>query len=204
MIKTLHRGRKTTSAPMSRTPLSSPSAHSVTPSEPDLSSWDAIVRDYADSVYRLSYRLTGNQQDAEDLTQETFVRVFNNLDRFKPGSFKAWINRITTNLFLDQARRKSLIWMEALPEDTERVPGNTPAPAALYDEQLLHPDLQKALDELNPEYRVAVVLRDIEGLSYEEIADAVGVKVGTVRSRIHRGRSQIRESLGDQVPVFAH
>lgn len=171
--------------------------------EPDLSSWDAIVRDYADSVYGLAYRLTGNRQDAEDLTQETFIRVFRSLDRFKPGSFKAWIHRITTNLFLDNARRASLIRMEALPEDTDRVPSDAPAPAALYDDQLLHPDLQAALDNLSPEYRVAVVLCDIEGLTYEEISDVLNVKIGTVRSRIHRGRQQIREALNDRVPVFS-
>ncbi|HHY07210.1 MAG: RNA polymerase sigma factor SigE [Lawsonella sp.] len=171
--------------------------------EPDLSSWDAIVRDYSDSVYRLAYRLTGNPQDAEDLTQETFIRVFRSLDRFKPGSFKAWINRITTNIFLDNVRRANLIRMEALPEDTDRVPSDSPAPAALYDAQLLHPELQKALDNLSPEYRVAVVLRDIEGLTYEEISDVLNVKVGTVRSRIHRGRQQIRAALNDRPPVFA-
>ena len=160
------------------------------------------MRDYSDSVYRLAYRLTGNPQDAEDLTQETFIEI-RSLDRFKPGSFKAWINRITTNIFLDNVRRANLIRMEALPEDTDRVPSDSPAPAALYDAQLLHPELQKALDNLSPEYRVAVVLRDIEGLTYEEISDVLNVKVGTVRSRIHRGRQQIRAALNDRPPVFA-
>lgn len=195
MINALRKGDKS---------LSSAASRDVQNDVPDLSSWDAIVRDYTDSVYGLAYRLTGNTQDAEDLTQETFIRVFRSLDRFKPGSFKAWIHRITTNLFLDNARRANVIRMEALPDDTDRVPSDEPAPAALVDAQLLHPELQKALDNLTPEYRVAVVLRDIEGLTYEEISDVLNVKVGTVRSRIHRGRQQIREALNDRVPVFSN
>lgn len=195
MINALRKGDKS---------LSSAASRDVQNDVPDLSSWDAIVRDYTDSVYGLAYRLTGNTQDAEDLTQETFIRVFRSLDRFKPGSFKAWIHRITTNLFLDNARRANVIRMEALPDDTDRVPSDEPAPAALLDAQLLHPELQKALDNLTPEYRVAVVLRDIEGLTYEEISDVLNVKVGTVRSRIHRGRQQIREALNDRVPVFSN
>lgn len=166
-------------------------------------SWDTIVRTYADSVYRLAYRLSGNAQDAEDLTQETFIRVFRSLDRFRPGTFEGWLHRITTNLFLDQVRHRSVLRMESLPEDTERVAANSAGPASLVDEKLLHPDLQHALDSLSTDYRVAVVLCDIEGLTYEEIADLLGVKIGTVRSRIHRGRAQLRALLGDVRPVLS-
>lgn len=175
---------------------------SVSSAAPSLESWDDIVRTYADSVYRLAYRLSGNAEDAEDLTQETFIRVFRSLDRYRPGTFEGWLHRITTNLFLDQVRHRSVVRMEALPEDTERVASNSAGPAALMDDKLLHPDLQQALDALSPDYRVAVVLCDIEGLSYEEIADLLGVKIGTVRSRIHRGRAQLRAQLGNVRPVL--
>ena len=175
---------------------------SVSSAAPSLGSWDNIVRTYADSVYRLAYRLSGNAQDAEDLTQETFIRVFRSLDRYRPGTFEGWLHRITTNLFLDQVRHRSVVRMEALPEDTERVASNSAGPAALMDDKLLHPDLQQALDALSPDSRVAVVLCDIEGLSYEEIADLLGVKIGTVRSRIHRGRAQLRAQLGNVRPVL--
>ena len=158
-------------------------------------SWDDVVREHADRVYRLAYRLTGNQHDAEDLTQETFVRVFRSLASYKPGTFEGWLHRITTNLFLDMVRRRSRIRMEALPEDSDRLPGLGPEPEQVFSDTHLDPMLQAALDELPPEFRAAVVLCDVEGLSYEEIGATLGVKLGTVRSRIHRGRAALRGSL---------
>ncbi|OEY23295.1 RNA polymerase sigma factor SigE [Corynebacterium sp. BCW_4722] len=161
-------------------------------------SWAELVAEHADSVYRLAYRLSGNQYDAEDLTQETFMRVFKNLKKYQPGTFEGWLHRITTNLFLDMVRRRAKIRMEALPEDYERVPGTDMTPEQAYTAANLDPVLQSALDELSPEFRVAVVLCDVVGMSYEEIGETLGVKMGTVRSRIHRGRAQLRESLEAQ------
>jgi RNA polymerase sigma-70 factor (ECF subfamily) len=158
-------------------------------------SWDELVRQHADRVYRLAYRLSGNQHDAEDLTQETFIRVFRSVQNYQPGTFEGWLHRITTNLFLDMVRRRSRIRMEALPEDYDRVPADEPNPEQIYHDSRLGADLQAALDSLPPEFRAAVVLCDIEGLSYEEIGATLGVKLGTVRSRIHRGRQALREYL---------
>ncbi|OBK16115.1 RNA polymerase sigma factor SigE [Mycobacterium asiaticum] len=158
-------------------------------------SWDELVRQHADRVYRLAYRLSGNQHDAEDLTQETFIRVFRSVQNYQPGTFEGWLHRITTNLFLDMVRRRARIRMEALPEDYDRVPADEPNPEQIYHDSRLGPDLQAALDSLPPEFRAAVVLCDIEGLSYEEIGATLGVKLGTVRSRIHRGRQALRDYL---------
>ncbi|MGZ8803655.1 MAG: RNA polymerase sigma factor SigE [Mycobacterium sp.] len=158
-------------------------------------SWDELVRQHADRVYRLAYRLSGNQHDAEDLTQETFIRVFRSVQNYQPGTFEGWLHRITTNLFLDMVRRRGRIRMEALPEDYDRVPADEPNPEQIYHDSRLGPDLQAALDSLPPEFRAAVVLCDIEGLSYEEIGATLGVKLGTVRSRIHRGRQALRDHL---------
>ncbi|KAA1250551.1 RNA polymerase sigma factor SigE [Mycobacterium simiae] len=158
-------------------------------------SWDELVRQHADRVYRLAYRLSGNQHDAEDLTQETFIRVFRSVQNYQPGTFEGWLHRITTNLFLDMVRRRARIRMEALPEDYDRVPADDPNPEQIYHDARLGPDLQAALDSLPPEFRAAVVLCDIEGLSYEEIGATLGVKLGTVRSRIHRGRQALRDYL---------
>ena len=161
----------------------------------EMPSWDELVAEHADSVYRLAYRLSGNQHDAEDLTQETFMRVFRSLKSYQPGTFEGWLHRITTNLFLDMVRHRGKIRMEALPEDYERVPGNDMTPEQAYSVANLDPALQKALDELSPDFRVAVLLCDVVGMTYDEIAETLGVKMGTVRSRIHRGRSQLRASL---------
>lgn len=161
----------------------------------DMPTWSALVQEHADSVYRLAFRLSGNQHDAEDLTQETFMRVFRSLKSYQAGTFEGWLHRITTNLFLDMVRHRNKIRMEALPEDYERVPGNEVTPEQAFTIANLDPELQSALDRLSPEFRVAVVLCDVVGMSYDEIADTLGVKMGTVRSRIHRGRSQLRASL---------
>jgi RNA polymerase sigma-70 factor (ECF subfamily) len=158
-------------------------------------SWDELVRQHADRVYRLAYRLSGNQHDAEDLTQETFIRVFRSLQNYQPGTFEGWLHRITTNLFLDMVRRRGRIRMDSLPEDYDRVPSGQPNPEQIYHDSRLGPDLQAALDSLPAEFRAAVVLCDIEGLSYEEIGATLGVKLGTVRSRIHRGRQALRDYL---------
>lgn len=166
--------------------------------------WSELVQEHADSVYRLAYRLSGNQHDAEDLTQETFMRVFRSLKHYQPGTFEGWLHRITTNLFLDMVRRRAKIRMEALPEDYERVPGTDMTPEEAYNVANLDPALQRALDGLAPDFRVAVVLCDVAGMTYEEIGETLGVKMGTVRSRIHRGRAQLRESLEAQALNDAH
>ena len=163
--------------------------------EATMPTWGELVEEHADNVYRLAYRLSGNQHDAEDLTQETFMRVFRSLNKYQAGTFEGWLHRITTNLFLDMVRHRSKIRMEALPEDYERVPGTDMTPEQSYDVANLDQALQAALDDLSPDFRVAVVLCDVVGMTYDEIAETLGVKMGTVRSRIHRGRSQLKSSL---------
>jgi RNA polymerase sigma factor (sigma-70 family) len=164
-------------------------------------SWDDLVRQHSARVYRLAYRLTGNQHDAEDLTQEVFVRVFRSLASYTPGTFEGWLHRITTNLFLDMARRRQRIRFEGLGDQAVGLlRDDEPTPAQAFDARHLDTDVQQALEALAPEYRAAVVLCDIEGLSYEEIAATLGVKLGTVRSRIHRGRAQLRAALDHRRP----
>jgi len=165
-------------------------------------SWEEVVTQHSARVYRLAYRLTGNPHDAEDLTQEVFVRVFRSLSTFTPGTFEGWLHRITTNLFLDQARRRSRFRFDPLADDSEnRIPGRVPSPDAQVHDRLLDDDVEAALANLSPDFRAAVVLCDIEGLTYDEIADVLGLKLGTVRSRIHRGRTMLRKSLAHRAPA---
>jgi RNA polymerase sigma factor (sigma-70 family) len=179
-----------------------PSAGQPAQDEWNLPTWEDIVRVHSARVYRLAYRLTGNPHDAEDLTQEVFVRVFRSLSSYTPGTFEGWLHRITTNLFLDSARRKQRIHFEGLADEmVHRLPGSEPSPAQAFDDSHLDDDVQAALKALPPEYRAAVVLCDIEGFSYEEIAATLGVKLGTVRSRIHRGRAQLRSALEHRRPA---
>lgn len=164
--------------------------------------WDEIVEQHSDRVYRLALRLTGNRADAEDLTQEVFVRVFRSLDSYTPGTFGGWLHRITTNVFLDQARRRQRIRFDALSDERAgRIASSMPSPDAAYADRTFDDDVEFALAALPPDFRVAVVLCDVEGLSYEEIAEITGAKLGTVRSRIHRGRAMLRDALAHRAPA---
>lgn len=163
--------------------------------------WEQVVEQHSARVYRLAYRLTGNVHDAEDLTQDVFVRVFRSLHTYRPGTFEGWLHRITTNVFLDKMRRKQRIRFDALSDESAaRLPSRDRGPEQAFAETHLDDDVQRALDALSPDFRAAVVLCDIEGLSYEEVAATLGIKLGTVRSRIHRGRSQLREALAHRAP----
>ena len=171
--------------------------------------WENIVEQHSARVYRLAYHLTGNQHDAEDLTQDVFIRVFNSLSQYKPGTFEGWLHRITTNLFLDRMRRKKRIRFDYMADDDAAVPTSASfdrfersgQPEDAFEMSHFGDDIIQALAELPPEYRAAVVLSDIEGLSYEEIAATLGIKMGTVRSRLSRARAKLRESLAHRAPV---
>jgi RNA polymerase sigma factor (sigma-70 family) len=160
-----------------------------------------LVRRHRGRVLRLATRLTGNRSDAEDLTQEVFVRALTAGDTLRPDAVEGWLHRVTTNLFLDHARRRSRVRVDPWGEHLEaRV-----RPAAAADVPLLgatfESDVEAALEALVPAVRAVVVLVDLEGLSYAEAASVLGLKVGTVRSRLHRGRSQLRRALAHRDPA---
>jgi RNA polymerase sigma factor (sigma-70 family) len=195
-IRARRRAERRDAVMADETPAVHPAVH------PDVPSWERIVDEHSDRVYRLAYRLTGNRHDAEDLTQEVFVRVFRSLHTYTPGTFEGWLHRITTNLFLDQARRKQRIRFDALPDDGDnRLPSTDRSPEATNIDRGFDADVEAALAALPADFRAAVVLCDVEGLSYEEIADVLGVKMGTVRSRIHRGRTMLRKELAHRAPT---
>ena len=165
-------------------------------------SWAQVVEDHSARVYRLAYRLTGDVHEAEDLTHDVFIRVFRSLDGYTPGTFEGWLHRITTNLFLDRARRKQRLRFDTLSDDfAALLHTGTASPEQIVLQDRLDSDVQRALDALQPQFRAAVVLCDVEGLSYEEVAETLGIKLGTVRSRIHRGRAMLRDSLSHRAPT---
>jgi RNA polymerase sigma-70 factor, ECF subfamily len=158
--------------------------------------WEEIAEQYGGTVYTMAYRLTGDRDEARDLAQDVFVRVYRNLDRYRPGTFEGWLYRITKNLFLDRVRRRNRVRVEPLPEGEWRQPSDlAPGPADRLEAGMLRGDLELALQDLPPLFRTAVVLCDVHGLSYEEVAEATGWPLGTVRSRIHRGRRLLRRRL---------
>jgi RNA polymerase sigma-70 factor (ECF subfamily) len=143
----------------------------------------------------VAYRLTGNDADAQDLVQEVLLRVRRGLETYRPGSLEGWLSRITTNAFLDEVRRRRRRPTVALPDDPDRVLGAVEDADAALAATTLPDDIQDALRSLPEDFRVAVVLCDVVGLPYEEIAAHLGVPIGTVRSRIHRGRAALRGVL---------
>lgn len=159
----------------------------------EVPSWEEVAQRYGRFIYNVAYRLAGNDDDAHDLVQEALLRVRKGLETYRPGSLEGWLSRIVTNVFLDEVRRRRRRPADPLPDDPERLlPPSRPA-----DEPTDHlsDDVQAALARLPEEFRAAVVLCDVVGLTYEEIGEALGIPVGTVRSRIHRGRRLLRSAL---------
>jgi RNA polymerase sigma-70 factor, ECF subfamily len=161
----------------------------------DVPSWEQVAADYGRFLYSLAYRLTGNHHDAQDLVQEVLLRVRRGLATYQPGNLEGWLSRITTNAFLDDVRRRNRRPAEPLPDEPERVLEGAPDATTQLARDQLPQHLQDALAALPPDFRAPVVLKDVLGYSYEEIAAMLEIPVGTVRSRIHRGRARLREVL---------
>lgn len=158
-------------------------------------SWEDVAHRYGRKIYNFAYRLTGNPDDAADLVQEVLLRVRKGLSGYQPGSFEGWLWRITRNAFLDGVRKQKRRPEATLPEGDHHVLASSPSPDEVLASVRLSEDVQAALLKLPYAFREAVVLCDVVGLTYDEIADATDIPVGTVRSRIHRGRKMLREQL---------
>ena|SRR5664279_3210760 len=157
--------------------------------------WEEVARDHGRFLYNVAYRLTGNDDDARDLVQESLLRVRRGLETYQPGSLEGWLARIVTNVFLDEVRRKRRRPEQALPDDPDRVLPTAAGADEMAVAAGLSDEIQRALASLPEEFRVPVVLRDVADRTYEEIAGSLGVPVGTVRSRLHRGRRMLRTAL---------
>lgn len=183
-------------------------------------SWRSLGQDFTaefetkvlplrDDLHRVALRLTRSPEAAEDLVQETLLHAYRGFSRFKPGTnLRAWLIRILTNLFISRYRHErrtvSTVSLEGLFEDMEVAEDMTgllldenPSPEDLVLDQVLDEEVQEALLKLPEPFRQAVILCDIEGLSYTEAAEAMGVPIGTVRSRLFRGREILRRLLWD-------
>lgn len=181
----------------------------------DRREFDALVSRCHRQAYNIAYRLTGNRADAEDLTQESFLRAYRFFDRYnREMPFENWLYRIMSRVFIDELRKRPKFKAHSLdqplhagdPGDAEvllEIPDFESNPERQLLDGALEESLQSALEALPPEFRVAVVLADIEGLSYEEIAETMHCSLGTVRSRLHRGRKLLRQMLRVVPPVPA-
>jgi RNA polymerase sigma-70 factor (ECF subfamily) len=165
--------------------------------------WEEVARDHGPFLYAVAYRLTGNVDDARDLVQEALLRVRRGLATYEPGSLEGWLARIVTNVFLDDMRRKKRRPVQALPDEPDLVVPPAVAADVAADRSGLSTEIQAAIAALPVEFRVPVVLCDVADQSYEDIARILGVPIGTVRSRLHRGRKLLRRELVERGVVTA-
>lgn len=169
--------------------------------------FEAEALPHLDAVYRFALRLTGSADQAEDLVQETFLRAYRSWDQYTPGTrAKSWLFTICRNVFLrgvERSRRHERVVRENVPSDDSAVDPVNPLWASVagvdpegdFFRSIVDEEILRAIDDLPEEFRVAVVLSDLEGLSYQEIAELSGVPVGTVKSRLFRGRRRLQEVL---------
>lgn len=165
-------------------------------------SFEHLVEKTQKQAYGLAYRLTGNAAEAEDLVQESFLRAYRFFHRYDPTlPFTSWLYRIMTNAHVDGVRRRSRLRTTSLEQAGSdgstvwELPDMQPAPDRAMLDQSLDETIQTALCAMTAEFRTAVLLADVEGMAYDEIAEVMKTSVGTVRSRIHRGRRQLRNHL---------
>lgn len=201
-----------------RTDQQSPDSGTSAPASGKTSSSDValfgrLIEDHRDKLYRVAFRMTGHRQDAEDLLQDALIEAFRAFKRFQPGThFDRWLYRIMTNTYIDRQRHlkrtgptESLD--QARGENGEgtvqrEIPDVLSEPSRIVLDELFGEPVQRALDELQPEFKMVLILSDIEGMSYEEIAEVMGDPIGTIRSRLHRARSKVRNMLVSERKSF--
>ena len=171
----------------------------------DVGSFNQLVLSYQSMAYNLAYRILSDRDAAADATQDAFLSAFKAMGKFRGGSFKAWLLRIVTNACYDQLRLKqrrpatsldALLVLESAPVQSLTDPGESPEEYAVRQE--LRGAIQVGIGILPPEQRIALVLSDVQGLSYQEIAEVTGASLGTVKSRLSRARSKLRDFLLEQ------
>jgi len=174
----------------------------------DERAFNALVARFQDRVYNLIRRLLGNPEEARDVTQEVFVSVFEKVDSYRgESSIATWIYRIATNhaknrikyLSRRQDRKKESLDQMTVPPTASRLSAEVPRPDQAYTRETVSRMVDRALAELDEEQRIVLVLRDVEGQSYEDIAEITGLQLGTVKSRLHRGRQRLKEALAPYV-----
>ena len=171
----------------------------------DVNAFETLVLEYEKNVYNIALRMTGNSEDAADMTQEAFIKAYNSLQSFRGDSkFSVWLYRIVSNVCLDFLRSRnrrptvSLSVEDDDGEDTQLdVADESQSPELLLDRKLTRESVRRGLDSLPPDYRQILLLREIQGLSYDEISQALGLEVGTVKSRIFRARKRLCTFLID-------
>ncbi len=163
----------------------------------DLDAFNQLVLNYQDLVFSVILRMVRNHATAEDITQEAFISAFRNIGRMRGVNFRAWVLRIARNATYDAIRRTNRRPEDSIDEQIVTLGETLPSGEELPEDYALRQDLGRSIDqglgELQPDQRMAIVMVDVEGLTYDEAADAMEVPIGTVKSRLNRGRRRLRE-----------
>lgn len=167
--------------------------------------FEELVKRYERKVYNIAYRLMGNERDASEVLQDTFLRAYRFLPKFQfKSSFFTWLYRIATNVSLTKLRKREKVQLVSIDEPANaegdlplEIPDYRYNPEKMMRQRQLREALQKAVDNLPPDYRSVVVLRDLEGLSNEEVSKVLNLTVAAVKSRLHRGRLEMRKVLAE-------
>lgn len=174
----------------------------------DTEAFEELVFQYQNKIYALAYRYMGNEEDAYDMAQEAFLKAYRSLRTFKgDSSFGTWLYKVATNVCLDELRRRKrritpLSLDEPLATDEgeveKEIPDSSPTADIIYEQKEFSKYIQNCLDQMKPEHKTVIVLRDVMELSYEEIAEILNCSLGTVKSRLSRARNALRKKLEDR------
>jgi RNA polymerase sigma-70 factor (ECF subfamily) len=167
----------------------------------DVEAFNTLVLRYQDSAFTVAYRIMGDSASSADAAQEAMITAYRRLSQYRGGSFRAWLLRIVTNRSYDELRRRkrqpSVTMTDLTPEDADEppIPDDSDTPEEIVQSRELQAAVQRCINRLSPDQRVVLVLCDVEGLDYAEIAAQVGAQLGTVKSRLSRARASVRDCL---------
>ena len=168
----------------------------------DVEAFNSLVLHYQDRVYTHTYRIMGEEASAADAAQDTFITAYRRLETFRGGNFRAWLMRVATNTCYDELRRRKRRPATSLEDlsdpdnpDGPPLPSDSATPEQVVQQQELNDAIQNCINQLNDEQRIVLVMSDVQGFSYQEIADSVGAQMGTIKSRLSRARVNVRRCL---------
>lgn len=177
----------------------------------DIEAFEELIKGYQKKVFNIALRMIGDYEDASELAQEVFIKIFKSIRNFKEEStFSTWVYKITTNVCLDELRKRKNKRIISLDEEIKHDSGESQiqivdpglSPEALLEKKEIKKAVIEAIEELSPEHRIVIIYREMQGLNYEDIARIVKCPVGTVKSRINRARQELKEILKYKKELF--
>ena len=178
----------------------------------DIEAFEKLIEGYQKKVFNIAFRMLGNYEDASELAQEVFIKIFKGIKSFKEEStFSTWVHKITTNTCLDEIRKNKNIINISIDEELKQensnihmqIVDNSPTPELVFEQKEIRNTVLKAIEKLSGEHRAAIILRELQGFNYEEISIILKCPIGTVKSRINRAKQELKEILKDKKELIS-